>query len=86
MRLKYWYAQCHNDSNAYSLRGRTKKEVVELLEQFDDKTKFGPIVKVEVEYKDAFDLLKQVAGEGGLHEEHAATYAANHPDSKDTEN
>jgi hypothetical protein len=62
-KLTVWIAVRTDDSEAYSLIGKTKKEVVEQL-----KTAFGdyePVVKQEIYYTDAFDLFKWLTGEGG---------------------
>lgn len=82
MTLRYWVATCKDDSRAYSLRGRTKREVVALLVaegHYAGRTfvgdlpgvagegaRYGPPTKVEIQYKDAFDLLLKIVGEGGL--------------------
>jgi len=64
-KLVYWYARCKDDGNCYSLRGRRKRDVVAALECTSDPSAYGPIVKVEVEYTDAFDLMMSYIGEGG---------------------
>ena len=62
-KLTVWIAVRTDDSEAYSLIGKTKKEVVEQL-----KTACGeyePVVKQEIYYTDAFDLFKWLTGESG---------------------
>lgn len=38
-------------------------------DSYDTASLFGPVHAVEVNYISAFDLLKQITVEGGLHEE-----------------
>jgi hypothetical protein len=62
-KLTVWIAVRTDDSEAYSVIGKTKKEVLQKLE-----TAFGdyePVVKQEIYYKDAFDLFDWLTGEGG---------------------
>lgn len=63
MKVSYWYAQCLNDSQSYSIRCRTKKEA--LAARKGREKEFGPVIKVEVEYSDGFDLLTNCMGEHG---------------------
>lgn len=66
-KLTYWYARCEDDSNAYSVRERTKRAAVRAREELrKGGAKYGPVFKVTVPYKDAFDLLKSALGEGGV--------------------
>ena len=66
MKLTYWIANCMDDSQAYSIRRKTKKAVVEALEAHDDEWKmsFSPPHKVTVEYKDSFELMMECMQEG----------------------
>ena len=65
MRLTYWVAMCRNDSDRYSLRAKTKKEVEAMLSSGSYRpTDFDPPKKVTVEYTDGFDLLQQCLCEG----------------------
>jgi hypothetical protein len=66
MIMKYWVAVCINDSKAYNVRAKTKKEVLETLENYDSSDFEAP-KKVEVEVDSAFDLLKMCLGEGGAY-------------------
>jgi len=63
MKVAYWIAPCLNDNPVYSLRAKTKKEVVAMLAsgQWEPKG-YGPVEKVVIEYNDAFDLVKQLVG------------------------
>lgn len=73
-KLTYWYARCLNDSDAYSIRARTRREAAARVT--GRETDFGPVVKVVVEYRDGFDLVSRALGEGRLAEEASAAYAA----------
>jgi hypothetical protein len=58
--LTYWVADCIGDSKAYSIRGRTKKEVQAEVRRQNDSGHggaYGEPRKHEVFYTDAFDLL-----------------------------
>jgi hypothetical protein len=72
MKLTYWVAKCENDSDAYSIRERTKKAAVakrvEMVEQtYGRESDYGPVKKVEVEYRDAFDLMELCSDESHHH-------------------
>jgi hypothetical protein len=62
--LTYWYAACLDDSDAYSIISRTKKDAKEQLE-LRGADRFGPIEKKTIQYRDAFDLFSWVSSEGG---------------------
>jgi len=63
MKITYWYAECLDDANAYSVRAKTKKACkAEVAER--GGADFGPPVKVTIEYRDAFHLVEQLMGEG----------------------
>lgn len=67
-RLTYYYAQCLNDDEAYSIRERTLKEAKAKRDEWDPKQeRFGPIHRITMEYEDAFDLFSTSVGEGGPH-------------------
>lgn len=68
MSLTYWVAQCKNDSEAYNIRRRTKKEVVEAVSKDYSPGSYTKPKKVVVIYQDAFDLLCECMGEGGVYE------------------
>ena len=68
MRLTFWYAECLDDGDCYSIRERTKKEAVRQVELQDPyHSKFGPVEKVVIEYADGFELLDGVASEYRFH-------------------
>ena len=57
MKLSYWVAPVKNDNQCYSIRAKTKKEVLAILER-TELTQFHETPRrVEVEYRDAFDLM-----------------------------
>lgn len=80
MKVTYWFAECLEDSNVYSIRERLKKTAKELKDARPER--FGPLVKVTVEYRDAFDLMSQATGEGGIFAEAQATWAADNKEKK----
>ena len=63
MKLTYWVSQCLNDSDAYNIRAKTKREVFDKLATCDPDG-YGPVKKVTVEYDDGFDLMVQCLNEG----------------------
>lgn len=64
--LTYWVAACITDSDVYSVVAKTKKECIEKLSSPDNQhNKFEAPIKREVYYKDAFDLMDFLTGEGG---------------------
>ena len=65
MKLVYWYSQCLNDSDCYSIVGRTKKSVLEQLVKHWNPDSYGPIEKRTIYYKDSFELFEMLTGEGG---------------------
>lgn len=67
MKLIYWTAENLNDSKCYSIREKTRKAVIAKLAE-NITTEYGPVRKVIIEYADAFDLMKECTGEGGLYE------------------
>lgn len=79
MKVTYWYSECPNDSNVYSIRTRTQKEARALVaeqnavESMDwEKVVWPEPKKVTVEYKDGFDLMFNLSCEGGRYEESTA--------------
>jgi len=63
--LTYWIADCIDDSACYSLRSKTLTGVRATLAVRPDVERFRAPRKVEINYVDAFDLVRQVLGEGG---------------------
>ena len=63
-KLVYWYAQCLDDAEAYSIVARTKKDAkAQKIQRGADR--FGELERKEFEYKNAFDLFEYATGEGG---------------------
>ena len=67
-KITYWIADCLNDSKAYSIRKKTRREVVAALKVVFRASDYGKPRKVVVEYVDTFDLIQMALGEGGLDE------------------
>lgn len=63
MRLEYWYAQCLDGSELYSIREKTKK-AAKAEKEGRGADRFGPVKKVKLEYENAFDLMIQCMSEG----------------------
>lgn len=70
MRLIYWYSPCIDDSTVFSIRCRTKKEVVQRLQNEHGLTEgelptesYGRVRKMVVEYRNGFDLLDRCLGD-----------------------
>lgn len=60
MKLTYWYSRCLGDTNQFSLRAKTRREVKAMLSA-NDASVYSKIVKVEIEYADGFDLMQMYA-------------------------
>lgn len=70
MKLTYWYAQCLTDSDCYSVRERTRKDCLKVLnDNFPDgwEGEYEAPVKVSVDYESGLDLLQLCTGEGRLY-------------------
>lgn len=65
MKLTYWVSECLYDNRAYSIRHKTKRGAM-IEREMVDNDEYGPVKKVTVEYKDAFDLLCQCVDEGSM--------------------
>lgn len=65
MKLTYWVCVALNDTRAYSIRARTRREA-KAQREADGPKRYGRPQKVTVEYKDAFDLVCHALGEGGI--------------------
>lgn len=63
-KVTIWYAKCLDDHDAYSIRERRKKDAVALRNT--DPSNYGPVEKVVLYYKDAFDLVDKLLSEGGM--------------------
>ena len=63
--LVYWVADILVDHPCYSIRAKTKQEVLDVLSNADASI-FSEPREVMVEYEDAFDLMQQCLCEHGL--------------------
>ena len=75
MKTQYWYARILTDSDVYSIRTKSKKEALRLIKELDHH-RFGPLVKVHVEGRSLFEILKEALGESSLSAESSAHYKA----------
>jgi hypothetical protein len=66
MKLTYWVSERLDDSNCYNIRTKTKKEALAKVLQYSHG-QWGAVHKVEIEYKDAFDLMLLCCEEGGAY-------------------
>ena len=59
MKLTYWSCEHLNDSQAYAIRTKTKREAVERRneENSEGYELYGPPTKIVMEYDDAFDMM-----------------------------
>lgn len=64
MKLTYWYSQCPDDSDVYSVRARTKREAIEATKDRYRPEDWATPVKVTIEYRDAHDLMEACSNEG----------------------
>jgi len=71
MTLTYWKAKCLNDADCYSIRTKTKKECLALIEVYGPSSYSKPY-KVEIEYSSGFDLMMQCQSEARLDEDENA--------------
>lgn len=60
LKLKYWVAHCIGDSDAYSIRTKTKKECESVRSHAPGSFKEPKLV--EVEYDSGFDLVEMTLG------------------------
>jgi hypothetical protein len=68
-RLVYWCCYNRSDSRAYNIRAKTRREANTLRKAYNKyAADYSKPFKVTVEYVDAFDLLCQALGEGGVGE------------------
>lgn len=63
-RLKLWIAKQDSDSACYNLLSKTRKGLLAQIKQQSHVT-YHTIERVQITYKDAFDLFEWVTGEGG---------------------
>ena len=64
MKLTYWVAEDEYEP-AYSIIGKTKKEVIAKLKSKREPEKYSPVEKKVIIYADAFELLDLLTGEMG---------------------
>lgn len=64
MKLTVWIARQNDDSDCYNIVAKTKKDA---LRQIAERTEFEwePPYKLEIVYKDAFDLYEWLTSEAG---------------------
>lgn len=62
--LTYWYCECRDDDDAYSIISKTKTDALAQREARGE-SRFEAPVKKTLHYKDAFDLLDWATGEAG---------------------
>jgi hypothetical protein len=62
--LTYWYCECRDDDDAYSIISKTKTDAL-AQRQARGENRFEAPVKKTLHYKDAFDLLDWATGEAG---------------------
>jgi hypothetical protein len=63
-KLVYWYAECLDDADAYSVIAKTKKAALAELGNRNAE-RFGEVEKRTITYRDAFDLFDWCTSEGG---------------------
>jgi len=63
-KLTVWIAEQSDDHPAYNIVARTKKDALRQIAE-RPSTDFEAPRKVELFYRDAFDLYEMVTGEGG---------------------
>ena len=69
--VTYWVAARKNGDSHYSIRAKTKEKCEKLRDEYGKKDYASP-KRVVIQYIDAFDLIDQALGEGGL--EHYEVY------------
>ncbi len=68
-KLTYWIAHTKTDSDVYSVRAKTRKEVKTQVAAMWNSEEYSAPNKVTIEYKDAFDLMHLcISTEGGIRE------------------
>lgn len=64
-KLTFWVARQHDDHPCYNIIGKTRKAVLEEVANHHHPDLYDAPEKVEIHYRDAFDLYAQATGEGG---------------------
>lgn len=57
MKLTYWKATALTDSDCYSIRCKTKKEVLNTIKEYYNENDYSKPIKCTIEYADAFELM-----------------------------
>ena len=71
MKLTYWYCRNKIDTNAYSIRAKTRREAIDQIACDEDAFDYDALVEISVEYDSCLDLVRQCLGEGGIDGEYA---------------
>ena len=75
MKLTYWKISQPHDSNCFSIRAKTKKAALkELKDVWNPEHYAKEINKIEIEYIDAYDLMKELTYENTADEFIVKTY------------
>ena len=69
--LIYWCCECLDDSQAYNIRTKTKREALQLRE-IEGPESYGLPIKQTVKYSSALDLLSFCMGEYKANEDASA--------------
>lgn len=64
-KLVYWVARHREDSNAYSIRKKTRR-ACEAERQREGADRYDTPRKIEVSFTDTLDLVRRALGEGGI--------------------
>ena len=72
MKLTYWYCEHLTDADCYAVREPTLRQAKRVAAEYYAPGDLAAPVKVIIEYRNAFDLLEQCTGEGGLYQEACA--------------
>lgn len=72
-KITIWTIECMNDSDAYDIRARTKKEAIQQLNHAGPQNSYGRTLYKRVYFgEDFFDMLVNCLGEWrGFYENHA---------------
>lgn len=64
-KLTLWVSEIDNDSYHYNIIGKTKREVIDKVNELEEciKRHYREPIKREVEFKDIFDLYDICTGE-----------------------
>lgn len=62
--LTYWYSECLDDADVYSIIAKTKKDA-EAQRQERGADRYAAPIKKALSYRDAFDLFDWATSEAG---------------------